>query len=282
MLFYSKVNEKYNDMTHAQKTVANYVGEHPDDIAFCTLETLAAKINVSTTTVIRFARAMGYSGFSDMQDEVKREMQTKSTLPERLDDLISSRGGEDLTLQSCFATDMDNLNQTLSGLDPQELRKAVDMISGANRIYILGMRSSFSLANYLTSRLGEIKRNVSFVQSTGMIYPEEVVSAGEGDVCIAYVFPRYSKTALNILAWMRSYGVKVILFTSMNDLPIRSYGDLCFNCAINSTSCKNSLTAPMCLTNYLVAELANQNYDEAHEVLSRTEELLSTGFYLGI
>ena len=282
MLFYSKVNEKYNDMTHAQKTVANYVGEHPDDIAFCTLETLAAKINVSTTTVIRFARAMGYSGFSDMQDEVKREMQTKSTLPERLDDLISNRGGEDLTLQSCFATDMDNLNQTLSGLDPQELRKAVDMISGANRIYILGMRSSFSLAHYLTSRLGEIKRNVSFVQSTGMIYPEEVVSAGEGDVCIAYVFPRYSKTALNILAWMRSYGVKVILFTSMNDLPIRSYGDLCFNCAINSTSCKNSLTAPMCLTNYLVAELANQNYDEAHEVLSRTEELLSTGFYLGI
>ena len=282
MLFYSKVNEKYNDMTHAQKTVANYVGEHPDDIAFCTLETLAAKINVSTTTVIRFARAMGYSGFSDMQDEVKREMQTKSTLPERLDDLISSRGGEDLTLQSCFATDMDNLNQTLSGLDPQELRKAVDMISGANRIYILGMRSSFSLAHYLTSRLGEIKRNVSFVQSTGMIYPEEVVSAGEGDVCIAYVFPRYSKTALNILAWMRSYGVKVILFTSMNDLPIRSYGDVCFNCAINSTSCKNSLTAPMCLTNYLVAELANQNYEEAHEVLSRTEELLSTGFYLGI
>lgn len=282
MLFYNKVNEKYSDMTHAQKTVANFVVDHPDDIAFCTLESLAAKINVSTTTVIRFARAMGYSGFSDMQDEVKREMQTKSTLPERLDDLISCRSGDDLTLQSCFATDMDNLSQTLSGLDPQELKKAVDMISGANRIYILGMRSSFSLAHYLTSRLGEIKRNVSFVQSTGMIYPEEVVSAGEGDVCIAYVFPRYSKTALNILAWMRSYGVKVILFTSMNDLPIRSYGDVCFNCAINSTSCKNSLTAPMCLTNYLVAELANQNYDEAHEVLSRTEELLSTGFYLGI
>ncbi len=282
MLFYSKVNEKYNEMTHAQKTVANYVGDHPEDIAFCTLETLAAKINVSTTTVIRFARAMGYAGFSDMQDEVKREMQTKSTLPERLDSIYSNRGDEDTTLQSSFATDMENLHQTLSGLDPRELKKAIDMISGARRIYILGMRSSFSLAHYLTSRLGEIKKNVSFVQSTGMIYPEEVVSAGEGDVCIAYVFPRYSKTALNILAWMRSHGVKVVLFTSMNDLPIKGYGDVCFNCAINSISCKNSLTAPMCLTNYLVAELANCNYDESHEVLSRTEELLSTGFYLGI
>ena len=104
----------------------------------------------------------------------------------------------------------------------------------------------------------------------------------ERDVCIAYIFPRYSKTGINILAWMRSRGVKIVLITSNNNLPVRSYGDICFRCAIQSVSCKNSLTAPMCLTNYLVAELALRNYDEAHEVLSRTEEILSTGFYLGI
>ena len=104
----------------------------------------------------------------------------------------------------------------------------------------------------------------------------------ERDVCIAYIFPRYSKTGINILAWMRSRGVKIVLITSNNNLPVRSYGDICFRCAIQSVSCKNSLTAPMCLTNYLVAELALRNYDEAHEVLSRTEDILSTGFYLGI
>lgn len=144
------------------------------------------------------------------------------------------------------------------------------------------MRSSFSLAHYMVSRLGEIKKNVHFVQLTGLIYPEEIVSADVGDVCIAYIFPRYSKTGINILAWMRSRGVKIVLITSNNNLPVRSYGDICFRCAIQSVSCKNSLTAPMCLTNYLVAELALRNYDEAHEVLSRTEEILSTGFYLGI
>ena len=46
------------------------------------------------------------------------------------------------------------------------------MISGANNIYVLGMRSSFSLAHYMVSRLGEIKRNVHFIQTTGLIYPE--------------------------------------------------------------------------------------------------------------
>ena len=67
---------------------------------------------------------------------------------------------------------------------------------------------------------------------------------------------------------MRSRGIKVVLFTSNNDLPVKAYGDVCFNCSIKSVSCKNSLTAPMCLTNYLVAELALRNYEEAHDVLA--------------
>lgn len=280
MLFYNKVQDCYEQFTHSQKKVADYIEAHAEDVAFCTLETLAAKIDVSTTTVIRFARVLGYSGYSEMQNDVKLEMQNKSTLPERLDDIIGQEGND--LLQDAFAMDIENIRQTLAALKPDELQTAVELVKNANKIYILGMRSSFALAHYMTSRLGEIKKNVHFIQSTGLIYPEEIVGAEPGDVCIAYVFPRYSKTAMNILGWMRSKGIRTILFTSLNDTPIRHYGDICFHCAIKSVACKNSLTAPMCLTNYLVAEFARHNYEEAHEVLSRTEEILSAGFYLGI
>lgn len=280
MLFTSKVSAAYDSLTHSQKKVANYVEENYEDIAFSTLEELAAKIGVSTTTVIRFARELDYSGFSEMQDDIKKEIQTKGSLPDRLERAAGATDND--LLQQAFAMDITNISQTLAGLREEDLRSAIELISGAKNIYVLGMRSSFSLAHYMVSRLGEIKRNVHFIQSTGLIYPEEIVSAEPGDVCVAYVFPRYSKTGINILAWLRSRGVKVVLFTSSNNLPVRSYGDVCFNCATKSVSCKNSLTAPMCLTNYLVAELALKNYDEAHEVLSRTEEILSTGFYLGI
>lgn len=280
MLFTSKVSAAYDRLTHSQKIVANYVEENYEEIAFSTLEELSAKIGVSTTTVIRFARELGYSGFSEMQDGIKKEIQTKGSLPDRLERAAVTAGND--LLSEAFSTDVKNIQETLAGLHPDDLSRAIELISGAENIYVLGMRSSFSLAHYLVSRLGEIKRNVHFIQTTGLVYPEEIVNADKGDVCIAYVFPRYSKIGINIIAWMRSHGVKVVLFTSSNDLPVRSYGDVCFNCATRSVSCKNSLTAPMCLTNYLVAELALKNYDEAHEVLSRTEEILSTGFYLGI
>lgn len=280
MLFDAKISAAYSGLTYSQRKVANYVQEKYEDVAFETLEKLAAKAGVSTTTVIRFSRALGYSGYSEMQEDIKKEIQTKGSLPT----------GSNVPPQSattiCSVTPSRPISTTSTRrspvCSPDELEAAIRLISGAKNIYVLGMRSSFSLAHYMVSRLGEIKKNVHFVQLTGLIYPEEIVSADVGDVCIAYIFPRYSKTGINILAWMRSRGVKIVLITSNNNLPVRSYGDICFRCAIQSVSCKNSLTAPMCLTNYLVAELALRNYDEAHEVLSRTEDILSTGFYLGI
>ena len=280
MLLNERIQNSYELFTHSQKQVANYIESHVEELAFSTLESLAERIDVSTTTIIRFARAMGYSGFSDMQDDVKKEMQHKSSLPERLESIMNAKDND--LLQDAFALDIENIRETLAALKPESINTAIDLVKSANKIYVLGMRSSFALAHYLTSRLGEIKKNVHFIQSTGLVYPEEIVGAGPGDICIAYVFPRYSKTAMNILAWMRSKGVKTILITSMNDAPISHYGDVCLNCAIKSASCKNSLTAPMCLTNYLVAEFSKSNYEEACEVLSRTEEILSTGFYLGL
>ena len=201
-------------------------------------------------------------------------------MPERLDNMDSASGNE--LLKESFGIDEENIRLTLAAQNDDELQTAVEWVSDSNKVYILGMRSSFSIAYYMASRLGEIKRNVHFIQSTGMLYPEEIVGAEKDDVCIAYFFPRYSKTASSILSWLKSRGVKIILFTSLNNLAVRGYGDINLPCALKSASYKNSLAAPICLTNYLVAELAKQNHEEAREVLSRTEDILSTGYYLGL
>ena len=167
MLFTSKISAAYGALTHSQKIVANYVGENYEDIAFSTLEELAEKIGVSTTTVIRFARALDYSGFSEMQDSIKKEIQTKGSLPDRLERAAVSSGND--LLEEAFSTDIKNIQLTLAGLQAGELERAIEMISDARNIYVLGMRSSFSLAHYMVSRLGEIKRNVHFIQTTGLI-----------------------------------------------------------------------------------------------------------------
>lgn len=278
--FLTNLNQHFDSFTHSQKLTANYLTDHMTEFAFSTLENLAEKIDVSTTTVIRFSRALGYKGFSEMQRDIQAELKQKESLPGRLADMPPI--SDNHLLRESFENDMKNIRKTLEVQRDEDLKKAVEIISGAKNIYVLGMRSSFAVAHYMASQLGEIKKHVNLIQSIGMIYPEEIVGAGEGDVCIAYLFPRYSKVAATMITWLREHGAKVVLITSMNYGAVSGYGDVILPCAISSVTYKNSFAAPLCLTNYMIAALAKQNYEEAKEVLSRTESILAQGYYLGI
>lgn len=274
------LNAKYESFTRSQKAVADYLINHLNSVAFYTLEELAGKIGVSTTTIIRFSRILGYQGYSEMQKDIQNNIQNKVGLPDRI--MGHKERPANTLLAESFENDIDNIQRTLTAQKDEDLQAAVDCISEANNVYILGMRSSFTISFYFASRLGEIRENIHLIQSVGMGYPEEIVSAKKGDVCIAYLFPRYSKLTATILSWLKNEGVKIILITSQNYSAVRGYGDIILPCSISSVSYKNSFAAPLCLSNYLVAAITQKNYTESQRVLEKTESILSQGFYLGL
>ncbi|GAA0803472.1 MurR/RpiR family transcriptional regulator [Clostridium sp. AF19-22AC] len=282
--FSKRIASETPSFTNSQKNVADYISGHLNKVAFYTLDELSRKIGVSTTTIIRFSRVLGYDGFSEMQKAIQEDIYAnsapKARLSERLPDTAQPPDNE--LLSDCFQNDIENIRQTLAAQKGDDLDAAVDSIIRARSVYILGMRSSFSPAYYMASRLGEIRKNVHLIQSVGMIYPEEIVNAGEDDVCIAYLFPRYSKVSSSIISWMKNAGSKVILITSLNYQAVSGYGDIILPCAISSLSYKNSFAAPLCLTNYLITAMARQNHKEAQSILEKTESILSQGFYLGL
>jgi DNA-binding MurR/RpiR family transcriptional regulator len=276
----TKISEEFNSFTHSQKAVANYVIENTNTLAFSTLDDFAMQIGVSTTTVIRFARTLGYSGYSDMQKDIQNIIRDKVSLPERL--LPNTNVDEDQLLADTFSNDINDINSTLAGLSKEDLHQAIEMILSAKNIYLLGLRSSFSLSYYMASRLGQIRKNVHLIQSVGMDFPEEIIGAQESDICIGFMFPRYSKHTANILSWFKQNGVKIILVTSQNWISVKDYGDIILPCCVNSISFKNSFVAPMCLINYIAAAVAMDDFSGAMEVLKQTEKVLSQGYYLGL
>lgn len=278
--FSEVINEKYKTFTRSQKRIADYLTDNLNEIAFCTLEEFAGKINVSTTTVIRFSRALGYTGYTAMQKDIQNNIQTKVSLPERLTPQTFYSGNS--MLSDSFQNDIYNIQQTLALQNEDTLKTAVSDISSAPNVYILGMRSSFSIAYYMASRLSEIRENVRLIQSVGMLYPEEIVSAKSGDVCIAYMFPRYSKLSTTILSWLKNEGIKIILFTSQNYAAVKGYADIILPCYITSLSYKNTYSAPMSLTNYLIAAITQADFERSQETLKKTESILKQGFYLGL
>lgn len=278
--FMQELNNNYDKFTRSQIVIADYLTENLNDIAFYTLEELAAKIGVSTTTIIRFSRTLDYSGYSDMQKDIQSNIQTKAALPNRLSN--QKNMSADTLMTDSFQNDIQNIQRTLDSQNDKDLQDAIDCISSAPNVYILGMRNSFSIAHYIASRLGEIRENVHLIHSVGMSYPEEIVSAKEGDVCIACLFPRYSKLTTTMLSWMKNENLKIVLITSQNYSAVRGYGDIILPCSISSLSYKNSFAGPLCLSNYLIAAITQKNFTESQRILKQTESILSQGFYLGL
>jgi len=279
--YYAKVAASLETLTHSQRKAAAFVLDNLDTIAFVTLDDLAARIGVSTTTVIRFARALGYAGYSEMQKDIQAEIIDKVSLPERFNTKKASLVPDKL-LAETMNNDIANITNTINAMPDQTLQDVIRVLGEARVLHILGLRSSFALAHYAASRFGQIRPHVHLVQSGGMLFPEELVGTGPGDACIAFLFPRYSKMTANLLTWMRKAGVTVVLFTGQNPEALRSYGDYFLPCHIQGNAFKNSFAAPLCLVYYLAAAVAFKNSDVASRSIRTTEDLLDTGYYLGL
>ena len=212
---------------------------------------------------------------------IQQSIVGKASLPDRLIDAVKSTKQDQLLIDS-FKRDIDNIASTLHLLSENDLAKAVSSIIAAQNIYVLGTRGNFSVAHYLGYRLSQIKRGVRLVSGLSMDYPEEIASIRRGDVCIAFLTPRYSRMTANLVAWMKKRGVMIILFTKEGSNEINLYGDIILPCRTDGISYKSSLIALFAVCNYILAAVVPQNHDESMEVLAQTEELLGQGFFLGL
>lgn len=281
-LFIDKINNALSHMTKSQRSVASYYLLHLNEASLFTLETAAEKMQVSTTTVIRFARALGYTGFTQMQKDLQQNLLSKAGLPERLQELQSSSKENNKLLISSMQNDIDDITKTFDAIDSSQLDKVVNMINDARKVYILGLRSSFSLAHYLTSRLSQIRPDVRLVQTEGMLYPEDFSGANDKDLCITFLFPRYSNTTLKLLQWLKKKKTPVVLVTSTIYDDVAELGNIILPCSVTGVSFKNSFAGPIALINYIAAATAIVGHDRAMETIKDTESFLDMGDYIGV
>lgn len=273
-----EIENTFDDMTDSHKKVATYVIHNAEESAFLTLEEMAEKIGVSTTTVIRFARSLGFNGYTAFLEHVQKYIRAKVGLPERLHVTVDNIDHDDLLLQT-FNQDIANIQATLQTLSSEKLTATIDMIMSAKTIYVIGLRSSFCLAHYFATALGQIRENVRLIEAVGATYPEEIISVKENDLCIAFSFPRNARVTLEVTRWMKSEGVKVIAVTNSVLSPMSEIADLLLSCEVKGVLFKASPAAPMSLINYIIASVATRDKEGAYNMLSKTEKLLRQGHY---
>ena len=153
------IQENMSTFSKGQKRIANYILESYDKAAFMTASRLGKTVSVSESTVVRFAAELGYDGYPSMQRSLQKMIRNRLTSVQRIEVSNDRIGDQDL-LSSVLQSDIEKIRLTLEEVDRQSFDRAVDAIVSARKIYIMGVRSSASLATFLSFYFNLIFDNV--------------------------------------------------------------------------------------------------------------------------
>lgn len=269
----SKVDLSDKKLSKGHKKLVEYITDNYDKAAFMTASKLGEKVGVSESTVVRFATEIGFKGYPELQKELQQMIKSKLTAVQRME-VSSNLIGEKNAIKKVLNGDIELIRNTLESVSESEFEKAVETINKAKRIYILGVRSSASLASFLYFYLNPVFENVVLIDTaSGSEMFEQIFRIDEDDVCVAISFPRYSKQIINALHFINDRGTKIIAITDSVDSPIAEYSETLLVAKSDMVSVIDSLVAPLSLINALIVAVTFSRRDEVYSNFNKLESI---------
>ncbi len=267
----TRINQTGRKLSKGQKRIAEYIVNHYDKAAFMTASRLGEKVEVSESTVVRFAIALGYDGYPALQKALQEMIRNRLTAVQRVE--MTGDMSETMALSTVLKADVQNIRQTIEDMDESMFLGALDLISKSGRIYIVGVRSSAPLAQFLGYYMNFIMDNVQVITSGVSEVMEQIARVGKGDLLIGISFPRYSRRTIEAMHYAKEQGASVLSITDTPISPLGQASDVCLTARSDMASFVDSLVAPLSLINALIVALSLRHRDQVSAYFSKMENL---------
>ena len=271
----SVLKSKEPSFSKGQRRIAQYILESYDKAAFMTANVLGRTVGISESTVVRFAVELGYDGYPSMQKALQEMVVNRLTATQRIE-VTNDRIGDKNILSMVLQSDMEKLRQTGETVDKDAFEAAVNAVLGAERVYIIGVRSAAPLANFLGYYLNYMFQNVHILTASGASEMfEKIVGVNSKDAVIAFSFPRYSATTLKTAQYCRSTGATVIGVTDTKLSSLGQCSDHVLVAKSDMVSLVDSLVAPLSVVNALIVAIAAKKEKELAKTFQELEHVWS-------
>ena len=268
-----KIDDGYARFSKGQKKLADYIRRDYDKAAFLTAARMGEVVGVSESTVVRFATALGYSGYPAFQKALEEMVRTRLNSIQRME-VTYGRITQGEILASVLQSDIEKIKLTMESIDHEAFELAVETILKARKVYVVGIRSCAPLASFLSFYLNLLCEDVTAVStnSASEIF-EQLLRIGEEDVIIGISFPRYSMRTLKALEFASNRKAKVITLTDSIHSPMNLYSSCNLIARSDMASIVDSLVAPLSVVNALVVALCMKKQKEVVSTLEMLEEI---------
>jgi DNA-binding MurR/RpiR family transcriptional regulator len=260
-----QLSRAYPAMSPQLQRIAGFALEHPQDMALDTVASLARGAGVQPSAMVRFAQALGFGGFSEMQRVfrgrlVERSNNGSRNYRERIEAFRAKqeRSGPAGVLGQFVADGISALEQLHDQVAPADLAAAVKVLASARTIYVLGHRRSFPVAYYLAYALSQLELSTQLLDTVGGMLREPARLIGPKDALVVVSFKNYTPEVVEVAQACHARKVPVVAITDNALSPLAQPAKVCFQVEENASKPFRMLVAPMCLAQALVVSLGEQ------------------------
>ncbi len=231
-------------------------------------------MGVSESTVVRFAAALGYEGYPQLQRSLQELVSHRLTANQRFE--MSTEIDPHDALNIVMKSDMQNLRGTLETMDSAAFENVVQRLLGARAIYVMGLRSAAPLAQFMGYYLNYIFDDVHLISSGATDVFEEVSKMREGAVLVGISFPRYSTRTLEAMRFAKRCGAQVAAITDGPMSPLCAIADVTLTARTDMASFVDSLAAPLSVINALLVALGLNRKEALSQHFRQLESIWNT------
>jgi DNA-binding MurR/RpiR family transcriptional regulator len=266
------ITKRAGNLTPSQRKLLDYILDHDEEAVFLNVHELSQRVRVSVATVVRLSKALGFNGFPEFQEKLRSLFKEKLTTISRLAKTRPDETGDGRILLDVMRRDVDNITETMNQVSTDDFRKFVDALNAAERILIVGLRSTHSLAVFMAVALEFLQREAWPLRPGIGDMWDRMFRLKRGDVVVGISFPRYTRETVRALAYAKSRRIRTLAITDSLISPLAQHADVVLTARCKMDSFVESFTAPLSLINAIVTAVGLCRKESTLKSLRRLEE----------
>jgi DNA-binding MurR/RpiR family transcriptional regulator len=259
--FRVRLRSRYEELSPHLQRLARLALEDPNVMALETITEVAARARVQPSTVVRFAKAFGFTGFSPLQKIFRlRLIEGEPSLRQEAyrdrKRLEETAFADPAALLAEFAdVSVASLTHLKQNAPAKDLRQALMMLSGADHVYVIGQRRAFPIAAYIAYGLSRLELRCTFLDFVGGMVPQQAATMRANDLLVAIAFAEYTPAVVDVVQDVHLRGVPVLTITDVPTSPLARYSSLSFLVDEIDTHQFRPIAGAICLVQTLMIAL---------------------------
>lgn len=271
------IHEQLDDLTRSERQLANVLLQDYPMAGLQSITQLASAAGVSTPTVVRMARKLGFSGFPDLQASLRDEVAERIKAPISKHQEWLAEASDRHVLNRFADAVSRNIHHTLERIDRAQFDEAAQLLADPQRrVYVAGGRITRSNADYLFNHLQIIRPDVTQLGSSANVWPQYLLDMDENAILVLFDIRRYEGNMLRLATLARERGCRILLFTDQWGSPIGKVAHLAFHALVEAPSSWDSTIGIMLIIEALVAEVQRARWEESRERIEELEAMFAT------